>query len=137
MADSQSPIICVTCHREFPDDLEAEKSPRYFGQYSLLPKRDDAFDFASEVQNLCRYSKAISDVMSYGDHTDIEQNTYNTLFQLVGQLSEEALRHTELTIEAARVVADREYKAEQAAQAQKEAEKPKKPALSTRSKGKV
>jgi hypothetical protein len=108
MAESKSPIICVTCQREFPDDLDAEKSPRYFAQYSLLPKADDAFDFASEVQTLCRYIKAISDVMSYGDHKEVEQGTYDTIFELVGQLSEEALRRVDLSLEAAREIERRE-----------------------------
>ena len=72
MADRESPIICVTCQREFPDDLNQDDSPRYFAQYGLLPKRDDAFDFASEVQNICRYMKAISGVMAFGDHKEVE-----------------------------------------------------------------
>jgi hypothetical protein len=100
----KSPIICVTCHREFPDDLDADKSPRYFAQYSLLPKRADAVDFASEVQTLCRYMKAISDVMAYGDHKEVEQGTYDTIFELMGQLSEEALRRVDLSLEAYRKI---------------------------------
>jgi hypothetical protein len=36
MAESQSPIICVTCHREFPDDLDADNSPRYFAHEGAL-----------------------------------------------------------------------------------------------------
>ena len=115
MAESKSPIICVTCQRSFPDDLDADNSPRYFAQYGLLPKSDDAFDFASEVQNICRYMKAISDVMYFGDLQHVEQRTYDTIFELMGQLSEEALRRTELTIEAARAVLDREYHREQEA----------------------
>jgi hypothetical protein len=89
MAESKSPIICVTCKREFHDDLDADNYPRYVAQYSRLPKRDEAFEFASEVQTLCRYIKAISDVMHYGDNKEIEEDTYDTIFELVGELSEE------------------------------------------------
>lgn len=121
MAESKSPIICVTCQREFPDDLKADDSPRYFAQYSLLPRTEDAFDFATEAQSICRYIKAIADVLSFGEHKEVEQETYDTIFQLVGELSEEALRRAELTIEAARAVLDRECEAEQATQARKEA----------------
>jgi len=119
MAEAKSPITCVTCQREFPDDLKADDASRYFAQYSLLPKTDDAFDFATEVQSLCEYIKAISDVLRYRDHKEIEEKTYNTIFGLVGELSEEASRRTELTIETARAVLDREYRAEQATQARK------------------
>jgi hypothetical protein len=122
MAESPlpSPIICVTCQRSFPDDLDAEKSPRYFAQYSLLPKADDAFDFASEVQSLCRYIKAIADVMSYGDHKEVDQRTYDTIFELVGQLSEEALHRVDLSLEASREIEKRELEAKKAPHARKE-----------------
>ena len=115
MSASHSPIICVACHREFPEDLKAEDSPRYFAQCGLLPRMDKAFDFATEVQRLCGYLKALSDGLGFGDHKEVKQDTYDTIFQLVGELREEALRRVELTLEAARVVADREYKAERAA----------------------
>lgn len=48
------------------------------------------------------------------------QKTYDTIFQLVGQLSEEALRRTELTIEAERARLDQEFEAEHAPHARKE-----------------
>jgi hypothetical protein len=121
MAEARSPIICVTCQRSFPDDLDAEKSPRYFAQYSLL-QADDAFDFASEVQNICRYIKAIADVLSYGDHKEVEQETYDTIFELVGQLSEEALRRVDLSLEAMREIAKREGEAKKVTQARKAGE---------------
>jgi hypothetical protein len=120
MAAKESPIICVTCQRDFPDDLKAENSPRYFAQYSLLPRTEDAFDFASETQTICEYLKAVADVMRYSDHKEIEDKTLKSIFGLMGELSEEALRRTELTIEAARAVLDREYQAEQATPTQKE-----------------
>jgi hypothetical protein len=114
MADSKSPIICVTCQREFPDDLDADKSPRYFAQYSLLPKADEAFEFASEVQSLCRYINAIAEVLSWGDHNNIETRTYDTIFELVGQLSEEALRRVDLSLEASREIDKRLHEADKA-----------------------
>lgn len=120
MSESQSPIICVTCRREFPDDLDAEKSPRYVAQYSLLPKRDEVFEFASEVQTLCRYIKAISDVMHYGDNKEIEEDTYDTIFELTGQLSEEALRRVDLSLDAYREIEKREIDAKKATHARKE-----------------
>jgi hypothetical protein len=97
MAESQSPIICVTCHREFPDDLDAEKSPRYFVQSPLLPKTDDAYDFGCEVQRMLGYIKAISDALRYGDNKEVQPETYDTIFELVGEISEEALRRLRIS----------------------------------------
>jgi hypothetical protein len=120
MAESKSPIICVTCQRPFPDDLKAEDSPRYFAQYSLLPKRDEAFEFASEVQTLCGYIKAIADALRYGDHKEVDQDTYDTIFELVGQLSEEALRRVDLSLDAYREIEQREIEGQKALSARKE-----------------
>jgi hypothetical protein len=75
MSEEKSAVICVTCQRSFPDDLDPKKSPRYFAQYSLLPKTDDAFDFASETQTICEYLKAVADVMRYSDYKDVEDKT--------------------------------------------------------------
>ena len=119
MAESKSPTICVTCARSFPDDLDADKSPRYFAQYSLLSKADEAFECASEVQSLCRYIKAISDVLGYGGHKEVEQATYDTIFELVGELSDEALRRVNLSLEASRLKEEREMEAKKANQARK------------------
>jgi hypothetical protein len=120
MAESKSPIICVTCTRPFPDDLKQEDSPRYFAQYSLLPKSDDAFDFASEVQTLLRYMEAISSVWSHGDHKDVEQDTYDTIFEMMGQLSEEALRRVNLSLEASRELEKRQIEAQKVLSTRKE-----------------
>src|SRR5688500_15023370 len=72
---AESKIICVTCQRDFPNDLDADKSPRYLCQGPLLPKSDDAFDFASEVQRMLWYIQAIAEVTRYGENKDIEEST--------------------------------------------------------------
>ena len=109
MEDSQSPIICVTCQRPFPDDLKAEDSPRYFGQFPLLPKSDDAHDFGSEVRHITEFISAIADVLSYGDHKEVEQKTYDTIFRLIGELSEEALRRITLSLDAMEEIWKRDH----------------------------
>lgn len=114
MADAKSPIICVTCKREFPDDLKADDSPRYFAQYSLLPKSDEAFEFTSEAQNILRYMKAISSVWAFDNHKHVENDTYDTLFELMEGLSEEALRRVELSLDAYREIEKREMEAKKA-----------------------
>jgi hypothetical protein len=120
MAESQSPIICVTCQREFPDDLKADDSPRYFAQSPLLPRADDAFDFASEVQRMRWYIKAIAEVTRYGENKGIEERTYDTIFDLVGDVSEEALRRLDLSLEAMREIETREMEDKQAAHTRNE-----------------
>jgi hypothetical protein len=71
MAEAKSPILCVMCQREFPGDLDAEQSPRYFAQNPLLPKTDDAYDFGCEVQRMLGHIKAIVDVLAFGDHKEV------------------------------------------------------------------
>jgi hypothetical protein len=122
MAEATSPIICVTCQHEFPDDLEAENSPRYFAQGPLLPKTDDAYDFGCEVQRMCGYIKAVSDVLRYGEHKEVQPETYDSIFELVGELSEEALRRLDLSLEAIREIEKRGREAKKATQARKEGE---------------
>lgn len=114
MADAHARIICVTCQREFPDDLNPDDSPRYFAQAPLLPKTDDAYDFGCEVQRMCGYIKAIADVLSYGDNKEVAPETYDTIFQLVGDLSREALRRLDLSLEAMREIETREQQAKKA-----------------------
>jgi hypothetical protein len=119
MAASQSPIICVTCEREFPDDLKPDDSPRYFVQGPLLPRTDDMYDFGCEVQRMCGYIKAIADVLRYGDNKEVQPETYDTIFELVGELSEETLRRLNLSLEAGREIDKRLHEAEKAIQTRK------------------
>jgi hypothetical protein len=98
MADS--PYICITCQRPFPDDLKQEDAPKYFAQYPIMPKTDSGDEFGNEVRILNEYITAICDVLKYGEHKDIEPHTYQGIFQLVGELSEEAKRRQLLSLEA-------------------------------------
>ena len=120
MAESQSPILCVTCQRSFPDDLKADDAPKYFCQGPLLPQSDSAHDFASEVQRMLWYIKAISEALRYGDNKDLEEDTYNNIFELVGEISEEALRRLNLSFEATWEIDKRAAEAKKATQARKE-----------------
>jgi hypothetical protein len=56
----KSPIICVTCKREFPDDLNQDNSPRYFAQGPLLPRSDDAHDFKDEATHIVRFIESVT-----------------------------------------------------------------------------
>src|SRR5215207_1398725 len=100
MSEKDSGHICVTCQRPFPDDLKQEDAPKYFGQFPLMPKTDAVHDFGSEARQICEYIKAISEVMRYGEDKEIEERTYDTIFELVGELSEEAIRRQDLALAA-------------------------------------
>ena len=58
--------------------------------------------------------------MRYGDEKEIDGKTYDTLFELVGELSEEALRRLNLSLEGMRAKEERELAAEKASHARKE-----------------
>jgi hypothetical protein len=109
MAESKSPIICVTCQRSLPDDLKSEDAPKYFSQGPLLPRSDSAHAFGSEVGSICEYIKAIADVIRYDADKEIEPDTYSTLFELVGELSEEAIRRQDLALEAMNEIWKRDH----------------------------
>jgi hypothetical protein len=99
MAESKSPIICVTCQRSFPEDLKADDSPRYFAQSPLLPRRDDDQDFLTESVRITEFINAIGEALVFGKK-EIEDDTYNTLFDLLTELSAEALRRMRLCRDA-------------------------------------
>jgi hypothetical protein len=107
MAESKSPIICVTCKREFPDDLKAEKSPRYFAQEPLLPRTDDDHDFKDEATTIVRFIESVSYVTRFA--TEVEEKHYATILELLMQLSEEAQRRLELCDAAMREKWNRDH----------------------------
>jgi hypothetical protein len=99
MADSKSPIICVTCQRALPDDLNADDSPRYFAQSPLLPRRDDDYDFLTESVRITEFINAIGEALVFSEK-EISDETYNSLFDLITELSAEALRRMKLARDA-------------------------------------
>jgi hypothetical protein len=55
------------------------------------------------------YIKAIADVLRYGEDKEIEEQTYDTIFELVGELSEEALRRQGLALDATNEIWKRDH----------------------------
>lgn len=99
MSESKSPVICVTCKRPFPPGITSEDSPRYFAQSPLLPKSDDPHDFATEAQTIVGYVKAVANVVAY-TNKEISFRDYDTLMNLIGDLSDEAERRLQLSLDA-------------------------------------
>jgi len=110
---SHSPIICVTCQREFPDDFDGDKTLRVFVQYHRHPTASDWDGFGNEAKTITSYITAVADLMRYADQ-EIEDETYRTVFQLVGELSEEASRRLELSLDAMEIEWKREQEAKKA-----------------------
>jgi hypothetical protein len=52
------------------------------------------------VRTICEYIKAVAEVSRYGENKEIKEHTYNTIFDLVRDLSAEALRRQELALAA-------------------------------------
>lgn len=98
MKDSTSPVICVTCQRPFPAGLKSEDSPRYLGQYGLLPTSDDDNNFVNEARNILRYIRAASYCARYA--VDVEHDISQEMYGLIQELSEEAQRRVDLAGEA-------------------------------------
>ena len=119
MAESQSPIICVTCKHEFPADFDGDKAPRFFAQYHMRPTASGWDGFGNEAKTITSYITAVADLIRYADQ-DIEDVTYRTIFQLVGELSEEASRRLELSLDAMEIEWEREEEAKKAPHARKE-----------------
>jgi hypothetical protein len=86
MADSQSPIICVTCQRPFPDDLKKEDAPKYFAQENIFPRSDDDHAFSNEAATMVRYIESVTYVTRYA--TEVEQQHYETILELLYQLQQ-------------------------------------------------
>ena len=107
MAESKSPIICVTCQREFLDDLKADDAPRYFAQGPLLPRSDDAHDFKDEANTIVSYIESVSYVTRYSQ--EVEDERYKTILELLLHLSEEAQRRLELCDAALREIWTRDH----------------------------
>jgi hypothetical protein len=118
MAESQSPIICVTCERPLPPDTQAEHAPRYIGQYEILPRSDNGEGFANEVKTLMGYVRAVSYVTRYAE--EMEEDDYEAILELIQALTEEAERRNELTRAAMEEVWKREEEAKKATHARKE-----------------
>ena len=117
MAASQSPIICVTCTRPFPDDLKADDAPRYFAQSPLLPRSDDAHDFKDEAHQILRFIESVTYVTRYCE--EVEEKHMTTILELLLQLSDEAHRRLELCDTAMRERYHREEEAKKVLQARK------------------
>jgi hypothetical protein len=110
MAESKSPIICVTCQRSFPDDLTADHAPRYFAQGPLLPRSDDDHDFKNEADNILSFIESVSYVTRYAE--EVEDEHYKTILSLLLELSEEAKRRLALVDSAMREKWDRDHSRE-------------------------
>jgi hypothetical protein len=106
MPESKSPIICVTCRRSFPDDLEPDDAPRYFAQDPLLPRSSDEDHFVNEATNILGFIETITHVTQHC--TEAEQKHHKTILELLFQLSEEAKRRLALADDAMRERADRD-----------------------------
>ena len=117
MAESQSPIICVTCQRSLPDDLKADDAPRYFAQSPLLPRSDDAHDFKEEATQIVRFIESVTYVTRFCE--EVEEEHYKTVLELLLQLSEEAKRRLDLCDTALRERWAREEEAKKVLQARK------------------
>jgi hypothetical protein len=63
--------------------------------------------------------KALSDVMYFGDLQHVDPRTSDTIFELMGQLSDEALRRIDLSLEGYREIEKRQREAEKAPHARK------------------
>jgi hypothetical protein len=59
------------------------------------------------------YIKAIAEVMRYGDNKEIAERTYDTIFELVGEVSDEALRRLNLSLEAMNEIWKRDHRHEE------------------------
>jgi hypothetical protein len=98
MSESQSPIICVTCRRPFPDDLTSEDAPKYFAQSPLMPKSDSAHDFVSEARMISWYIKAVSYVFHYKGE-EVPEEISEEIFALLEELAREQDRRLDLAHE--------------------------------------
>lgn len=107
MAELKSPIICVTCKRPFPDDLQVEDSPRYFAQENLLPRSDEDHAFTNEATVILSYIESVTYVTRYA--TEVEDEHYKSILDLVLQLSEEAKRRLDLVDAAMREKWNRDH----------------------------
>jgi hypothetical protein len=107
MADSQSPIICITCQRSFPDDLKVEDAPRYFVQESLLPRSDEDISFTNEALVILSYIETVSHVTRHA--AELEEEHYNDILDRLFQLSEEAKRRLRLADAARREIWKRDH----------------------------
>ena len=101
MADSKSPIICVTCQRPLPDGITVDDAPRHFAQTDLLPTRDGEGNFMVEAENILRYIKVVSTVTWTGSaKADTAAADYDTILELIAELAEEASRRLTLAGDA-------------------------------------
>ena len=99
MADKEAPCICITCDRPFPGDMKGEDAPPYFAQSALRPTAYDWDHFGNEARSITSYITAIADVIRYGTQ-EISDDTYRIILQLIGELSEEATRRLERSLDA-------------------------------------
>jgi hypothetical protein len=65
-----------------------------------MPQSDSASDFGSEVRTILEYIDAVASLIHFDLEKEIEDTTYRSIFSLIGELSEEALRRQELSLEA-------------------------------------
>jgi hypothetical protein len=108
MAESKSPIICVTCKTPLPDGITVDDAPRYFCQTDLLPTRDGEGNWMVEAENILRFIKVVSTITWTGSkEADIEAREYNTILELIAELADEAGRRLTLAQEAMEVVHQR------------------------------
>jgi hypothetical protein len=107
MSESKSPVICVTCQRPFPHDRKLEDAPKYFAQYNLLTRSDDAMSLLQETETLLRYVRTAAWVVEPA--RKIAEDLPGNLNSLILDLTEEAHRHVKLAGDALEEIWDRHH----------------------------
>lgn len=108
------PYRCTSCLQSIPEDDKQE----LFASYSTRPKSDEADNFIAEAQTILRYASAVADMCNEAGQKG--EDTLYELHQLLGELTDEALRRLERAQEALAIVWEREEAAKKAASTQPE-----------------
>jgi hypothetical protein len=108
MAESKSPIICGTCQRNLPEDLKEEDAPKYFAQENIFPRSDEDDAFSNEATRILSFIESVAYVTRYATE-EVEHEHYETILDLLFQLSEEAKRRLELADYAMREKWNRDH----------------------------
>jgi hypothetical protein len=86
---SQTPLLCVTCHRPLP---EGEEYPKFFGQEHTefdLTSQDHVRD---ELSLIFDYLEAVTDILP--EAAEVGEPVLNNLARLARELAKEARRRT-------------------------------------------
>jgi hypothetical protein len=105
---------CTSCLQALAED----DRQHLFGSYGTQPKSDEADNFVSEAQTIIRYASAVADMCNEAEKKS-EETVYR-LHQLMGELTDEALRRLERAQEALGIVWEQEEEAKKAAPTREE-----------------